>query len=151
MVANRQAPQASPQCVISCVQRLRRLQECHIVVLDNDWHILREYMAKLRSSGQPGVGDAFLKWVLTYQANPRHCEQVAITVSDDGGFLEFPNDEPLADFDRSDRKFVAVALSHPERPAILNAVDRDWWDYRQALEKHGIIVEHLCPDAVVHG
>lgn len=148
IVANQQSSQASPDCVIACVRRLRQVQERDILVLDDGWHILREYMANLRSSGQPGVGDAFLKWVLTHQANPRHCEQVTITVSDEGGFAEFPNDASLASFDRSDHKFVAVAMSHPERPPILNAVDRDWWHYKQALERHGIIVEHLCPDTM---
>jgi hypothetical protein len=62
--------------------------------------------------------------------------------------LQFPNDERLVGFDRSDHKFVAVALAHPERPPILNAVDADWWYYREELARHGIRVEFLCPNAM---
>jgi len=107
-------------------------------------------MARLRSEGQPGVGDAFLKWVLTNVTNPRYCETVHISPRDaDGeGYMEYPDTEELAAFDSSDRKFVAVALAHPARPPILNAVDTDWWRFREALERHGVQIDFLCMDAM---
>ena len=152
VVANKASPQASEACVIICGQRLQDIQRYHILVLDDGWHILREYMDNLRSGGQPGTGDAFLKWTLTNRNNPQCCEQVHITPKDDpqdrGDFKEFPNDAAFVGFDRSDRKFVAVALTHPERPPILNAVDPDWWQYHDALTEHGIRLEFICPDAV---
>jgi len=46
---------------------------------------------------------------------------------------------------------VAASVSHPERPPILNAVDTDWWNYRMALERHGVRVEFLCPEAMTTG
>jgi len=89
---------------------------------------------------------------LTNWSNPNRCELVAITQqpssSDPKDFVEFPNDSTLQNFDRSDRKFVAVALAHPETPPILNATDSDWWHYRIALEMHGIKLHFLCPDAM---
>jgi len=142
VVANgrRQSPQASPSCVLTCVGRLRDLQLRHTLVLDDGWRILREYLRELSSIGQPGVGDAFLKWVLTNQTNPRRCEQVHITPRDatqpDGEFCEFPADPALDGFDLSDRKFVAVAVAHAEHPPILNAVDTDWWPCCAALAGH---------------
>lgn len=145
-------PQASPHCVKVCIQRVRDIQLHYVLVVDDGWHILREYMAQLRSEGQPGVGDAFLKWVLTQQANPRHCEQVHITVAESSSshrrFAEFPEDEHLVGFDPSDQKFVAVSLAHPDRPPILNAVDSDWLIFQSALEQHGVQVETLCPDCI---
>jgi hypothetical protein len=147
-----ESPQASPQCVTTCVQRIRDIQLNHVLVLDDNWHILREYMAQLRSEGQPGVGDAFLKWVLTHQANPLHCEQIHITAEEllfsHRRFVEFPSDERLAGFDPSDRKFVAVSLAHPDRPPILNAVDSDWLIFHSALAAHGVRVETLCPESI---
>ena len=116
------------------------------IVLDDGYLILSEYQARLRSEGQPGEGDAFLKWVLTNRANPERCDHVHINPTEDGNsFAEFPDDLGLRDFDRSDRKFVAAARAHPDSPPILNAVDTDWWLFRAALARNGVEVEFLCP------
>lgn len=151
-VANRQTSQASPNCVVTCTHQLRDIQSRGTLVLDDGWYILREYLSNLRSGGQPGVGDAFLKWVLTNWANPHRCELVHISPLDDDprgcSFAEFPPDPDLKDFDPSDRKFVAVARAHLDHPPILNAVDTDWWASRSALERNGVRVEFLCPEAM---
>ena len=128
IVANEKTEQASPECVQKYVLQLRDIQQNHTLVIDDGWHILREYMNNLRSAGQPGVGDAFLRWVLINQANPARCEQIHIMAhaSEPNNFAEFPTGPDLFTFDLSDRKFVAVALSHPESPPILNATDTDW-------------------------
>ncbi len=132
---------------------MSEIQTQHTLVLDNQWLIIQEYMANLRSGGQPGVGDAFLKWVLTNRANPQRCELAPITPlpnpPEPQMFNEFPHeDETLSRFDPSDRKFVAVALAHSEHPPILNAVDTDWRDYQQHLTKYGVQIEFLCPDVM---
>jgi hypothetical protein len=147
-VANgqREAPHATPQCIATCTDWIHNILTQYVLVLDDNWHILGEYSRQLRSEGYPGVGDAFLKWVLTNQCNPKHCEQVHITEDAHRGYAEFPNEPDLDSFDSSDRKFVAVARTHPEHPSILNAVDTGWWDHRIALERHGIRIEFLCPD-----
>ena len=62
------------------------------------------------------------------------------------GFEEFPDSARLSSFDRSDRKFVAVALASGSSPKVLNAADTDWWDHRQALEENGVDVVFLCPE-----
>ena len=153
VVANGQSIQASPGCVLACVRRLRGVQANDTLVLDDGWLILREYMANLRSSGQPGLGDAFLKWVLTNQANPRRCEQIHISPigarPEDEVYAEFPDDARLSGFDPADRKFVAVASAHPTHPPILNAVDTGWRDYQHVLAVHDIQVQFLCLDAMV--
>lgn len=147
IVANRAAEQASEQCVAICAQKLKQIQDRHTLLIDDGWFILREYMNKLRSSGQPGVGDAFLRWVLTNRYNIQRCEQVHITPAAPWPeFVEFPDDPALHGFDRSEHKFVAVAAAHPEHPPILNATDSDWWHYRQELSRHQIEVDFLCPD-----
>lgn len=51
-------------------------------------------------------------------------------------------------FDRSDRKFVAVSMPSLNQPSIANAVDSDWWDACEALEKVGVRIEFLCGDQV---
>ena len=147
IVANgRDCPQASPKCILSCVRRLEEITQNGTLVIDDAWHIIREYNHKVSQSGQPGVGDAFLRWILTNQYNPQWIEQVPITPMDDDDFAEFPSTPALANFDRSDRKFVAVALTHPQKPPICNAVDSDWRNFHEALVQIGITVEFLCSD-----
>ena len=118
-----------------------------IVVLDDGLRIIREYMNNLSLSGQPGAGDLFMKWVFDNQAVEDRCELVPLTQQsgDHDDFAEFPADNALAHFDRSDRKFVAVALGSNNAPEVLNAVDSDWWDFRHALSNHGIQIAFLCP------
>ena len=80
--------------------------------------------------------------------NPDRCESVEITPRNDleDDFHEFPDDPALANFDRSDRKYVAVARASQQSPVILNATDSDWWHHRETFEKHGVVIEFLCPE-----
>ncbi len=146
---NRISAQATMPCVLACIQQLRDIMTKQIVAIDDQWRILREYGHKINASGQPGAGDAFYKWLLSNQANPRHCQRVHITPletsSDGNDFAEFPNDPELANFDRSDRKFVAVALAHPDKPPIVNATDSDWQHHQAILATHGVKIVFLCP------
>ena len=146
IVANNNAPQASPDCIVSCINKLVDIKESMIISVDSSYRIFNEYMDYNSFSGQPGMGDVFFKWLWNNQANIKHCEQVPITLSDDGlSFEEFPDDPALAAFDPSDRKFVAVANASQYNPNILNAVDSDWWNFNAQLESHGINIEILCP------
>jgi hypothetical protein len=131
------------------VRRLEEIKATGKIVLDEGYLILSEYQNNLRSAGQPGEGDAFLKWVYDHQSNPQRCDRVRITPTGDRNtFAEFPDDPDLRGFDPSDRKFVAVARAHPDSPAILNAVDTDWWQFREALSRNGVHVEFLCPQDI---
>jgi len=146
VVANGKSEQASPECVKNCAIRLRQLTRKGKIVLDDRWLIIREYIANLRPSGEPGTGDAFLKWVLTNYCNPNLCELVKITPkdSDEMDFEEFPSDPALENFDPTDKKFVAVALAHPEKPPILQAVDTQWWEMKEPLSKAGVTIDFIC-------
>ena len=151
VVANGGTEQATSDCILNCLRILEQIKEKGILVLDDARLILTEYMNNLSPSGQPGAGDAFMKWVWINQANPIYCELVSITPKpcDSEDFEEFPNDPGLRRFDRSDRKFVAVALTSSNKPKILNAVDTDWWKYRVVLRRHGIRIRFLCPEMMV--
>jgi hypothetical protein len=54
----------------------------------------------------------------------------------------------LADFDPSDKKFVAVAIACSENPSILQATDCKWIKWAPSLKEKGIEVKFLCPDYV---
>ena len=149
VVANEKCDEAAPGCVLACARRLLEFQSVYRLVLDSSDLILDEYRKRLSLSGRPGAGDAFMKWVWDNRFNTEYCEPVEIhaRVNPRGeDYHEFPDVPELADFDPADRKFAAAALASTDRPTVLNAVDSDWWDYRDALQAHGIEVEFLCPD-----
>jgi len=138
----------SPSCVTACVRRLREVERSGKIVVDNTWEIIREYLRNLQHSGRGQVGHHFLMWVLDNQRNAGRCIFVTITPHAIRGFAEFPDDPRLAGFDQADRKFVAVARVHEDRPPILQALDSEWWGYRQVLLDNGVTVEFLCPTEV---
>ena len=144
VVANGAHPQAGQECMRECILALQGIQQQGRVVVDSGMLIFTEYFGKLSLSGQPGVGDAFFKWLWSIQGDPERCEPVDITPAD-GSFREFPADPALNGFHADDHKFVAVALASKSDPEVLNAVDSDWWAYRTALANHGVRVRFLCP------
>jgi hypothetical protein len=148
LVANEQHENVSPEGVISCIQRLVCLQKNGCIVLDDGFEILREYGQKTRPNTGNRVGDAFLKWLLQNMANPQFVAQVHIEKHANRGYIEFPDDARLSEFDHADRKFVAVAVAHPKRPPILQGTDSKWVLWTERLLAHGIEVEFLCPGDV---
>jgi len=146
LVASKKAPQASENCELVCEKYLQNLMHTGVLVIDGQWLIIKEYMNKNSQSGQPSAGDKFLKWVLLNHTNTDRCEKVAITQIAENNFAEFPKSPSLEKFDPSDRKFVAVALTHHAKPAIANAVDSDWHNHKQALVQHGVKLNFLCPE-----
>ena len=128
-----------------CIQRLREITEKGHLVLDEGGLIFGEYLRYLSLSGEPGVGDAFMRWVNDHQHDERFCTLIPLAVRPDGTIVEFPAQTSLAQFDRSDEKFVAVAATHPDRPPIQVAVDRGWVRHRDALAEIEVEVQFLCP------
>ncbi len=145
IVANGRSEQASLECFSRCIVALGEAHQC-VVVLDDAFLIFNEYQNEVNPSGQPGVGDAFLLWLLKNWTNPVHCELVTLTPNADNSFDEFPSDPELADFDPSDHKFVAAANESFHGPEVLNAVDSDWWIHGEILKRNGINIVHLCKE-----
>ena len=146
-VANGETKQADLECEDACIQALKQIQAERRTLLDDKGLFFEEYQKGLNFSGQPGLGDAFFKWLWENQANEQHCRTVPVTIHADRGFVEFPDDPRLERFDKGDRMFVAVALASETGPRVLNAVDRrSWWVHRKALKENGVNVVFLCPE-----
>ena len=147
LVANGKAEQAGWKCEDACVRKLIQVQAGRRTLVDDKRLIFKEYLKRLSLSGQPGLGDAFFKWLWENQANPQHCRIVPVTVHDGRSDSRSSRTSARLDsFDRSDRKFVAVALASGSSPKVLNAADTDWRDHRQALAENGVDVVFLCPE-----
>lgn len=152
IVANGNSEQANDSLVEKCIDVLLDITRNGGLVVDGGGLIFEEYRSNLSLSGQPGTGDLFLKWVHDHQWNSEFCERRTITErNDERMFEEFPNSVALMNFDRSDRKFVAVAnAADPKRP-IIEAVDFKWWGWRNALAAEGIAVVFLDEAAAEAG
>lgn len=133
-------------CAAACAQALHEITRTGLLVIDEGGLIFNEYKNYLSFAGQPGAGDYFFKWLSDNRYKPDRVAQVAL--ADDpvrlGEFARFPDDPALATFDRSDRKFVAAALTHALRPPILNATDSDWWEHKETLLSHGVAAQFVC-------
>ena len=132
-------------CAQKAIRYLAETQRKFRVGLDSGGLILKEYEGNARKKAQPGLGHAFLIHLYTNQYNPRHACQVVITKHPDREFVEFPDDPSLDHFDRSDRKFVAVALAAPDKHEIAYAEDtEDWQGAELALRANGVDLRYLC-------
>lgn len=147
-VASGHSPQADAACASACVQRLYEIMEQGGLLVDSLGLILNEYIKGLGHAGTPGAGEKFVKWAYSQQWQSDKVTRVAITPTTNEGwrkYKEFPDQPALKGFDPSDQKFVAVAVASGTNPPILNAVDSDWWNHRQALTNAGIVIEFVCP------
>ena len=141
----------SMECVTTCVEKLEQINNDEMkLVLDRERRIIDEYRRNLESMNRFSMGFQFYRWVERNWTNPERCDLVEIRPVNglEINFEEFPDDPSLADFDDDDRKFVAVACAHPERPTIWQAVDGKWRDFLDALHQNGVTVEYLCKDYV---
>ena len=87
------------------------------------------------------MGDMFFKHVFNFQYHEDRVRRIAITPSADDrrGFEELPENR----LDRSDRKFLAVAVV--ANAVVLNATDSDWGEHEEFTEELGVEVDQLCP------
>jgi hypothetical protein len=145
LVANEQHPDVTEQCVVACARRLERIMIAGRIVIDDGYLILKEYQNKTTPQMGKRPGDAFVKWLLRNNANAERCQQVKLVEHAERGFESFPDDERLMSFDPSDRKFVAVAIAHPNHPPIAQAADSKWLGWSSALEDHGVSLDLVCP------
>jgi hypothetical protein len=134
-------------CVLACVEAIDHVVKKGGLVLDSGDEIFTEYRSHLSMSGQPGVGDRFMKWVHDNRWSFSDADLVSI-IKNGESYDEFPEHAGLAHFDNSDRKFIAVSNAHPDKPSVLQATDSKWWGWKDSLKEVGITVQFLCSDYV---
>lgn len=132
-------------CHKICHDFLKNYADLDIVV-DEMGFILQEYSKHLKHAGQPGMGDAFFKYIFYNQYTCKKIYRVAITPIlpiEDKNFAELPPNNTL---DPSDRKFLATAVA--AQAIIVYASDRGWKRAKKSglIETLQIELKHLCPD-----
>ncbi len=144
LVAGGQHHDVSDACVVACIQRLEAIMKHGRLALDSGYEIVGEYLNRNKPNHGKTPGDVFAKWVLRNRCNDKRCDLVDIPKDSTGAYVSFPRHPALMNFDPPDKKFVAVAASHPDKPTILEAADSKWLDWEAALKLHGINVEFIC-------
>ena len=156
LVAFGMADHATPSCIITCQNRLDQIRrDSTKVVLDDKERIIREYRRYVvdpqpNPRQQNRAGDLFWAWLMRIQWRKEKCTMVHITPARGNGteFEEFPDNEALNDFDKDDRKFIAVAIAYTratqQTAPILQAVDTKWEGFIETLQRHGVEVEQIC-------
>lgn len=140
-------------CRELCIERLNQIiTQQEIIVIDDGWRILTEYINNTNPNTKKGIGDLIVKRLLQNRSNPSICRIVHISSLTGNGteFNEFPDDPELTDFDPDDRKFIAVAIAYytqyQETPSILLAIDRGWLHFIHTLKNQGVQIELICEE-----
>lgn len=145
IVANGESEQADEACELEAARTLAKAMRDHIVLIDTGTLATKEYDTYCRRSGQPGVGDLFFKSLLDNIANERRVLRIDIGSTPEEVDSAIP--AALADFDPSDRKWIALHLVG-SADSIINAVDSDWAQRKTDLEAAGVQVVELCPQCL---
>ncbi len=77
--ANAMNAGAGPVCVASSARALQAVVREGHVYIDDGGLIVKEYRANLDPRGQPGPGNAFLKWLLTHEWGGQRVTRVRLT------------------------------------------------------------------------
>ncbi len=137
-------------CAKNCIEFLESvMKKREGLVLDAQDEIFNEYSNNLSFKGQPGLGNYFFKWIHDNRYSFPKQDRVQITPLGNS-YAEFPDHPELANFDISDRKFIATACAHPssQKPTIFEATDSKWWGWKKALEAVGVPVYFLGEEYV---
>lgn len=145
IAANGRNTHACLRCQLACVEFLEELtapKSKKVIFLDESDLLLTEYKPHLNFNGQPGVGDAFYKFLHDNKYHGKRLQLVSITKNDDAdlGFDELP----INQVDPSDRKILAIALVG--RARIVNALDTDWDEQSEFVAELGLNIQQLCPE-----
>lgn len=135
------------ECVVKCIEAVEHVIKKKALVIDAEDDIFDEYRQQLSMKGQPGVGDMFMKWVHDNRWSLPDTRRVQITKNSES-YEEFPEHNDLSNFDKSDRKFVAVSNAHQNKPNILQATDSKWWGWKDALQECDITIQFVCAEYI---
>ena len=129
------------ECQLICAEQLQQLVDDGTIAVDKNGFILDEYADHLSWSGGPGMGDEFFMYVFNNQHQEDRVQKVVVNqiVDNKRGFEELPENT----FDRSDRKFLAVAVV--AEAVVLNATDSDWSEHQELMNQLNVEVQELCP------
>ena len=102
---------------------------------------MQEYAKHCSHNCQPGVGDAFFKFIYDNQHKGQKVTRVSLEEASDfqQGFVNLPK----SNLDKDDHKFLAVAEA--VKGCVVNAVDSDWGLHASVVKRLRVRVIELMP------
>ena len=146
IAANGKADQLTDNDVNKCKLFVTSLFNDTIISLDIQGEIFNEYFTHMNWSGQPNIGDIFVKYLWDRQYDKTVCEMVDIKKDKNGIYKQLRNKDDLFEFDPNDLKFIAVYFGSKNNVIICNACDSDWAEHKILLKKHDINVFEILQD-----
>lgn len=127
----------------ACMEYIRELtiKQDKKLVLDMNFEILKEYENNVLKNSN--MGKLFFKWLYGYYSKILPEDIIKLEKNQSGEYINYPYDDETKGFDESDKKFVALANAHPDKPPIIEAADGKWLGYESAFAKYGIHIEFL--------
>ena len=115
------------------------------LVIDDEWHVLGEYERNLKLGR---LSEQFLRWVLESRYKPARCRLIHLEHDSEKHFVDFPNDQRLATFDRADHKWVALSRASSRQlgvhPPIVQATDLKWKQFKKVLASYSVRIIFIC-------
>ena len=145
----KEIPQDQLLCAKKCFDFIKKFMENpdSNLVLDAEGRILKEYRGAGTLGGSPNMATMFCKWA--HQHMPRDAEDfISLEETGENVFAVYPDSEELKAFDPPDRKYIALAYGHRQKPPIAEASDSKWWGIRKELDKNGIKVLFIDEDYI---
>lgn len=136
-------------CARKCIKFMKKFMENSksSLVLDAEGRILKEYRNAYLLGGSPNMAAMFCIWA--HQHMPKNAEDfVSMVEVAENEFQSYPDSEKLKKFDPPDRKYIALAYNHKEKPPIVEASDSKWWGIKEALEENGLRVDFIDEDYI---
>jgi hypothetical protein len=126
-----------------CMEYIRQFttNKDNKIVLDMGHEIMTEYENNINKN--TSMGNLFFRWLYNYIAKIDWGDLLELQKDEGGRYKAFPYDDVTEKFDESDKKFVALANLHEEKPPIIEAADGKWLGYVEAFAKYGIKIEFL--------
>lgn len=107
------------------------------LVLDDEGRILKEYRNARAIGSTPNLATMFCIWAHQHLAMEEQ-DFIHLNEIEQDQYREYPDDVQLKEFDPPDRKYIALAYKHSEKPPIVEASDSKWWGIKEALKSYGI-------------
>ena len=141
-------PDDQVECAQCCIKFINSFIDSpdSKLVLDTGSRVLKEYKQVFKKfHGERSLATEFFNWVCRYLTSAiSEDDYICLNEVNENCFKEYPPHENLKNFDPPDRKFIALANAHKEKPPIIEGADSKWWSIKDSLLECGISVSFLC-------
>jgi len=132
---------ATLMCQRNSLVLIKQVVKDGVVCLDAGNEIRKEYRNRLSRIAKDDICAMFYRQVVV-NFNSSRVETHQIKKLPSGEYEGVPGDIIKSEFDKDDRKFIAVAVC--ARATIYNSTDSDWLIHKKVIRTSGVKLEFVC-------